>query len=253
MVPQPCAEDRLARLIASEKLLTCGTESRKNYSEIHKDRFADTLRICKDYAQSPSARVLDIGRSELTSYLSSFYRNVETLGIDPALDDGGHREQGAMASVKHITFDLLNSPDFSLWPVCGPYDLIVFSEVIEHLHVAPEFVLAFLRSLLSPSGALICTTPNAVEIGKRLRMLAGRNPYERIRLYATNPGHIREYTQKELIEIGLSVGLRCRDHIYFDWRHGSRKHWLKTMLIRLLRFRPSFRSSQVCVLSPIPD
>ena len=246
---QQCADDRLARLIESEKLATCGQGSRRTYSDIHKRRFADTLHLCKAYAPDPSARVLDIGRSELTSYLSTFYWNIQTLGLDLALDDGGHREQGGMNSLKHIRFDLLESSAPSAWPDCGPFDLIVFSEVLEHLHVAPEFVFAFLRSLLSPAGVLMCTTPNATEIGKRLRMLAGRNPYERIRLYAGNPGHFREYTQKELVEIGCGAGFHCEDHMYMNWQHGSGRSWLKATLAWLVRSYPSFRSSQVCVFS----
>jgi hypothetical protein len=137
------------------------------------------------------------------------------------------------------------------WPDCGQFDLIVFSEVIEHLAVAPEYTLAFLRSLLTGRGVLICTTPNAAEIAKRLRMLAGRNPYERLRLYALNPGHIREYTRQELCQIAESVGLRCLQHGYFDWPSGEKKsrgavRWLGA---KLLRAYPPFRPFQAIVLT----
>ncbi len=251
MVHREYAEESLSHLVEAERRITCGRASMQTYAEIHQRRFADTLRICREYAPETSARVLDIGRSELTAYLAGFYRDVQTLGIDPTVDDGGHREQTAMTVMRHITFDLLDASRPAAWPKCGPFDLIVFSEVIEHLHVAPEFVFAFLRSLLSPDGVLVCTTPNAVSAGKRLHMLAGRNPYERLRLYATNPGHIREYTREELVEIGLRAGLRCRSHVYFDWPHGKPNRGPKAVAARLVRSYPPFRSSQVCILSPI--
>jgi SAM-dependent methyltransferase len=210
-------EHVLTQLLEVEKAKTCGQESKQTYLEMHKTRFADILRLCQSQVPDASARVLDIGRSELTAYLLNFYQNIHTLGLDPSIDDGGHREVSKMDTVPHLTFDLLNSHTISSWPECRSFDLIVFSEVIEHLCVAPEFVLGALSSLLADQGILICTTPNAADISKRLRLVFGYNPYERLRLYSINPGHIREYTKRELREIAHSVGLRCMSHSYSNW------------------------------------
>ncbi|MGH9595790.1 MAG: methyltransferase domain-containing protein, partial [Edaphobacter sp.] len=147
----------------------------------------------------------------------------------------------------HIVFDLLHSDRIATWPACGRFDLIVFSEVIEHLCLAPEYVLAALRALLTDTGVLICTTPNAADLAKRVRLLLGRNPYERLRFYSMNPGHIREYTRQELREIAESVGLQCIQHAYFNWIQPD-EHPIKTLLKRLARSHPSFRSFQACVL-----
>jgi len=185
--------------------------------------------------------------TELTAYLSTFYRDIHTLGLDPQTDDGGHRETQDLRAIPHITFDLLDAPSVACWPECGTFDLIVFSEVIEHLHVAPAFVLAFLRALLSPDGVLVCTTPNAIEITKRIRLLAGRNPYEQIRFYPANPGHIREYTQEELVNIAASVGLDCRSHSFNDWIVAKKSRFLKAAVRRLLSVYPPFRQFQMLV------
>ena len=207
----------LTRLLSAEKTRNCGEDSRQKYAELHRERFADILRLCRSEVPRPQARVLDVGRSELTAHLLSFYRNVQTLGLAASIDDGGHREITSLGGVPHIIFDLLESYDLSAWPQCGPFDLIVFSEVIEHLSVAPEFVLGCLGSLLADGGVLICTTPNAANIGKRLRLLLGRNPYERLRLYPRNPGRFREYTQTELCNIAGSIGLRWKSRCYCNW------------------------------------
>jgi len=245
----PAAENPdllLTHLVEAEKAVTCGPQSAQNYLSTHQLRFADILSLCWSQVPDPYARVLDIGRSELTAYLRTFYKNIHTLGFDPRMDDGGHREVSQMETVPHITFDLLSSASVSDWPECGQFDLIVFSEVIEHLHVAPEFVLAFLGSLLSSKGVLICTTPNAADIDKRIRMLLGRNPYERLRLYSLNPGHIREYTRRELVEIAHSVALDCTSHSYRSW--SQNKKGIKSLLIKLIRAYPAFRPFQMCVL-----
>lgn len=88
--------------------------------------------------------------------------------------------------------------------------------MLEHLWVAPEFVLAFLKHLLTDNGILICTTPNAADISKRIRLTFGQNPYERLRLYTVNSGHIREYTFQELSEVGRRIGLGCVSHSSFN-------------------------------------
>jgi 2-polyprenyl-3-methyl-5-hydroxy-6-metoxy-1,4-benzoquinol methylase len=243
------AENELARMLEAEKAVTCGEESRRSYLSIHRARFAEIMRLCRKYVADPSARVLDIGRSGLTAYLGSFYGNVHTLGLDAGADDGGHRELNPMRAVPHITFDLLRSDRVMDWPDCGRFDLIVFSEVIEHLSIAPEYTLAFLRELLTEKGTLICTTPNAAEIAKRLRLLAGRNPYERLRLYTLNPGHIREYTRRELCAIAESVGLQCLHHGYFDWLPHQDGGLMRRIGARVLRAYPAFRPFQALVLS----
>jgi SAM-dependent methyltransferase len=229
------AEYMLVQLLEAERANTCGEESRQNYVDLRKVRFADILRLCRSYVPDPSARVLDIGRSELTAYLLNFYQNIHTLGLDTSIDDGGHREVSKMDTLPHITFDLLSSHTVSNWPDCGRFDLIVFSEVIEHLWVAPEFVFAALHSFLADSGILICTTPNAADIAKRLR------------LYSINPGHVREYTRQELCEIAHSVGLKLQKSflLWIQNRGGNR---IKAIIMKLLRMYPPFRSFQVCVL-----
>jgi len=244
------AADKLSEMLEAEKARTCGEESQHSYSVRHRERFADVLGLCRKFVPNPSARVLDIGRSELTSYLMTFYRNVHTLGLDPKLDDGGHREVSSMDAVPHIVFDLLHSDRISDWPQCEPFDLIVFSEVIEHLSLAPEYVFAALRAQLTAHGVLICTTPNAADIAKRIRLVLGRNPYERLRLYSLNPGHIREYTARELREIAQSVGFQCVHQAYFNWLPPHNRP-ASAFIKKLARSYPPFRSFQACVLKKI--
>jgi hypothetical protein len=91
----------------------------------------------------------------------------------------------------------------------------VYAETLEHLYTAPVYSLAFLSSFLAEKGILLVTTPNAAMIMKRfILLLKGKNPFEQIRLIGENPGHYREYTMKELIDIGAQCQL---DHIYAEY------------------------------------
>jgi 2-polyprenyl-3-methyl-5-hydroxy-6-metoxy-1,4-benzoquinol methylase len=240
-------QEILLQLMKTEKAQTSSDASRQYYVDLHRERFADILQICRSYVGNPSARVLDVGKSEFTAHLLKLYSNVTTLGIDLSTDDGGHREVSRMETVPHIAFDLLNSNQVDKWPESGAFDLIVFSEVLEHLSVAPEFVFALLNSLLADTGILICTTPNAADVAKRVRLACGGNPFERIRLYSTNPGHIREYTRHELYHIAQSVGLECVRHRYFDWPQSIDRNRIKDTCMKLVRSYPPFRGSSVAV------
>jgi hypothetical protein len=122
---------------------------------------------------------------------------------------------------KHVELDL-NDADR---PPLEPHDLVICSEVIEHLQVALVPVLRYLRAALGEGGRLIVQTPNAASLPNRLRLLAGRNPYEPIRDEPRNPGHFHEYTVGELRDAVTVAGLVVERVItanYFD--HGSRKN-----------------------------
>jgi hypothetical protein len=237
----------LNRLLGAEKARTSSEQARLEYGRMHRARFSEMLTLCRSQVGNSAARVLDIGRSELTSVLKNYYKDVSTLGLEMDADDGGHREIGELAGTPHFCFDLLSAEDVSSWPQCGRFDLIVFSEVLEHLWVAPEYVFGLLRFLLADHGILICTTPNAVGLAKRIRLAIGNNPYETLRLYSANPGHIREYTRQELKEIAGSVGLACKSHRYVHWILGQNAGWIKGVVRQMVYAHGPFRPYQVCV------
>jgi SAM-dependent methyltransferase len=122
---------------------------------------------------------------------------------------------------QHVELDLNDAER----PPLEPHDLVICSEVIEHLQVAAGPVLRYLRDALEDGGRLIVQTPNAASLPNRLRLLVGRNPYEPIRAEPRNPGHFHEYTVGELRDALTAAGLDVERVItanYFD--HGSRKN-----------------------------
>jgi SAM-dependent methyltransferase len=121
----------------------------------------------------------------------------------------------------HVELDL-NDADR---PPLEPHDVVICSEVVEHLRVAPVPLLRYLGEALTDGGRLILQTPNAASLPNRLRLLLGRNPYEPIRDEPRNPGHFHEYTVSELREAFTAAGLEVERILtanYFD--HGTRKN-----------------------------
>ncbi len=227
-------------IITQEIKFTCGLIAEKEYLKQHGNRFKSTFKVCKQILPDSKSSVLDIGRSPFTELLLSHYTNVSTLGFDPKLDDGGHREENTLNTQLHIIFNLDNSKDFEKWPKYNEqFDLITFCETIEHLHSAPEYTVAFLSTLLKPNGKLLITTPNAATLKNRITLLFGKNPFEKIRLYDKNPGHFREYTVSEMTAMGRDLGLRVE--------RCTTINFYKSRFLAVFKFVPSFKDSIVAI------
>lgn len=208
-----------------------------SYEQYHSRRFGYLMRAV-DAVASPGSAILDIGRGPFTSMLSKRYADVTTLGF-------------ACGSAGHIAYDL-NTAARQPIPTDRQFDVVVFAEVIEHLHTAPETVLSRLREIIRPGGHLILQTPNAADLLKRLKLLTGRNPYERIRQDTGNPGHFREYTRAELITLASEAGYTVVSHSYGEYFGCYDRGWRGVVGLPILRavaaLVPSLARGQTLVL-----
>ena len=243
---------RIESLINDEKKKTASSGAQDVYSANHQERFNYILNLSSHLKPDDNISVLDIGRSELTYHLSQRYKDVTSLGLPLELDDGGHREVSDIQHLEHINFDLNKSGNVDLWQerYAHKFDLIIISETIEHLHVAPEFCLLFLHYLLNKQGNIILTTPNAASIHKRIRLLFGVHPYEKIRYYDANPGHFREYTVREMEAIGRAANLRAIEKRLINYRSLNVFESLsafKYVLLKPFENIPGFRDYMIVV------
>ncbi len=231
--------------INTEKKQTCGSESQERYIKDHLQRFEYIFNLNIKLLPQKESRILDVGRSYLSTMLATYYQNVVTLGFDIQDDQGGHREVENV-NLDHIVFDLNESRYVNKWPE-QKFDLIIFSEVIEHLYEAPEFVFLLLSSMLNKNGYLICTTPNFSFLRNRLSCFIGNNPNSKIRFFKENPAHFREYTKVELIEIAKKSELSIYNHEFINFP--IKVTDMKTKIIRSFsNLIPSFRASHILVL-----
>lgn len=185
------------------------SEDQKRYLQIHEPRFQKVISLIGQHLpETEEVKILDVGPSVLTEMIQNRFTDaaIESLGIKGEGRDGGHLPKGVTDNILHHEFDLNLSETAEKWTQPGKYELIVCAEVIEHLYTAPEHLFRFLKSLLKNDGILILQTPNAAALIKRLTLLGGKNPYERIRLNNENPGHFREYTSEELLSLARDAG-----------------------------------------------
>lgn len=189
-------------------------DKQNGYLHYHAPRYDALLTLLSKY-HKPGFRILDIGRSPFTKIAQmTIGENVDTLGFESdGKTDTGFNYQYDLNRSQHPDGYRLDLPD---------YDVIVFSEVIEHLYTSPALVLNFLKTILSDSGVIILQTPNAVVLHKRLQFLLGSNPFNLIAENNLSPAHFREYTMKELSlycrQCGLQIVEKSHEN-YFDYRY----------------------------------
>ena len=174
---------------------TLADEAQRYWRE-NGDRIAQNLSDVRALCANHSVkRVLDIGPSYQTVIFKKLFPEIalETMGWED------HRYRPSPDTVHHA-LDLNHTAMPESCAVPPPVDLILFLEVIEHLHTSPGHILRYLFRCLNPGGIIVITTPNAAFLRNRWRQLKGYNPYELIREDGSNPGHFRELTRTELIK-----------------------------------------------------
>lgn len=177
------------------------------YWQRHRPRYRYLMDLLEHMrANHAFHRILDIGMGFQTLLISKLFpeSRVDCLGI---YEDDRYRPANA------FTFHAMDLNDVALKEhpqaaASGPFDLIVFMEVLEHLYTPPETVLRFLASILRDGGVIVITTPNAAWLKNRIKMLCGKNPFEMLKSDRKNMGHIREYTKLELERSLAAAGLK---------------------------------------------
>lgn len=83
------------------------------------------------------------------------------------------------------------------------FDLVLFSEVMEHMVYDPQVYLRKFLKVLKPNGYLLVTTPNAVHLKHRLMLLCGKSQYFPLFQFdgSIYHRHNREFTLSELKEV----------------------------------------------------
>ena len=162
------------------------------YYTASKERFKYILK----YLQSNNLhnkKILDIGVCKFTYILKQIYPELDITALDFQNHENQVMAHGIHFMLYNLEKDSDNSPD-------NAFDIIIFSEVIEHLAISPRLVFKKLRAMLKKDGILITTTPNFLSFANRFKCLIGVSPLEEVRENLQNPGHFREYSMKELKE-----------------------------------------------------
>lgn len=190
------------------------------YLTFHRQRFKELHGLVASLDRGrPIRRVLEVSTMMYTTGLWKHYlkelAHLSTIDL-PAQQGGPTPESVTKQGVDvHMEVDLnkvdLDTLALDLTRQGGGYDLIVATEVIEHLQRDFSEVASFVLKCLNPNGVAIVSTPNAVNETHLLFAFNGRNANHRFLGYNANHAghfHFREYSMAELREDVAKVGGR---------------------------------------------
>ena len=205
----------------SDRKLIIGQQE---YGKQHKQRFwelANAMGLLLQGTAQP--QVLEFGVSEFSGLYGKLFPHMQFNTSDrPTADDYiGFTEAVCKQLVggDHLPLDLTDTQalsDFSKQQ-SGRFDLILLTEVLEHLCIHPVDILRPLIKALSSQGLLYLTTPNFFALDKRQLMQRWLNPQE---VYPEADGnwdghhHHREYCLTEMLPFIEQAGGSLKGFYY---------------------------------------
>jgi methionine biosynthesis protein MetW len=155
----------------------------------------------------PQTRVLDIGCA--SGYVMAMLRDKRGchctgIEIDYEAAKAAEREgfrvivEPAARAVKRV-------------PQLGPFDYVIFADVLEHL-ADPDVVLRDSARLLSGDGRVIVSLPNIVSLRARLRILRGKWEYEDFGIF--DRSHLRFYSIEGGRRLLATTGFKILEQAY---------------------------------------
>jgi SAM-dependent methyltransferase len=201
-VREPVIDARTFDQVAQESIPETGemAPSQVQYLSIHRNRFYEIDCIISNLLRQQVANhtgVMDFGLSINSFILRRLFPSIKLSVADrPAIC------VPANTFYKTFVVDLLDDRLDTI-DLNQKFDIIIFSEVIEHVLVHPVNVIRFLLRHLTPHGHTIITTPNLFSQAKLQRISRRQNPLppypaEYKRAHAPH-FHIREYCMSETL------------------------------------------------------
>jgi SAM-dependent methyltransferase len=169
------------------------------------ERSYDFKRIIKSIPVLPGTiRILDIGTTPFTLFIKKKFPEYDVWALDRTnlMED---RCKRAGIQLKVCDLDNVSIPFEDEY-----FDIVIFTEVLEHVFAPPTSILTEIKRIMRPSGKLILSVPNIATLSKRIRLLFGitplPNPDKQMKKeWVHGHGHIHEYTRKEILSLCKSA------------------------------------------------
>jgi SAM-dependent methyltransferase len=133
----------------------------------------------------------------------------------------------------------------------GSLDAITCFESMEHWHHSPKRLFGALKTALKPQGLFLLSTPNCVDLKRRVAVAFGHGAWSSIESWyesETFRGHVREPDVPDLLHIARDMRLTKVETLGRNWWAYTRfdNNPLKPVAIvvgHMLRLRPSLCST----------
>jgi len=192
-----------------------------------KELYAKTLFDVSEYADMAAERprkILEVG-----SFLGIVSIVLSKLGFDMSATDIPEFMDNVKLQKKllehNISFRAVNLKHYSLPYDDNTFDIVVISEVLEHLNFNPLPVIQELNRIIKKGGLLYLTVPNIARFDRRKKILLGKSILTPIKDYyfQLDPKkdmivglHWREYDMSEVKDMLEGMGFQVIRQEYFQ-------------------------------------
>jgi len=168
-----------------------GLSAPPDYCSRYRSRYKTLMKRFCDLASPSPMDVLDIGGGQLALLCKKLWN-----------------DRACVADLLPPLFAYLETQGVETvqWNLCKPlqplvarFDIIFFSEVIEHLPLPGHIALEKLRRALKPNGIVICSTPNFYRLRNLVYLALGLRIHDYFHMPEDRGlGHVIEYSRDHL-------------------------------------------------------
>ena len=175
----------------------------EHYLEIHKARYQETLDLL---GPGNNRRLLDVGAFPGHLSVATHHLGYQVYTLTGKAESSTCLHLIEERFLEHQISLALADVESDLFPYDDEFfDVVLASEIIEHLHFNPYRLLREAFRVLKPGGYILLSTPNLSRLDNLLRLWHERSIHSEIkgRFYESfssilSARHIREYTALEL-------------------------------------------------------
>ena len=183
-------------------------ETDMNYLRHHMDRFINTYnRFDKTWDRSKGTRLLDIGAHWLHQSMVFKYGGYQVVAADLPMTFGVDdvRSLASQHDIELVGYEDLSAPDCLKAIPSDSIDVVLMSEIIEHITFNPMAMWKEIYRVMKPGSRIVVTTPNyyrtggrAWRINKFLQGLGSGITVTEILTIHTTGHHWKEFSRREL-------------------------------------------------------
>lgn len=183
--------------------LGCDKDKEIAYMEDHRYRFEQVANSIGD--SSDPISILDIGTTPFTMFIKAAHPHYEVASLDRTnLMEDRCRAKGIQLKVCNLDDEPMPFED-------DCFDVVVFTEVLEHIFAPPSDILKEVRRIMRVGGKLILSVPNIAVLSNRIKLLVGITPLpnpdgQMKKGWVHGHGHVHEYTMKEIASLLTACG-----------------------------------------------
>ena len=203
------------------------------YYHIDKERYWQTIKFIHDAGLHTSENIIEIGGGQIAILLTALFQSRCTVADISESFSQVFKKLEIPFHVGNLTQDPVVADDVK------PFDLIIMLEVIEHIPVPPYRTFEMLKPLLKPQGKIFLTTPNLFRLRNIIRMIIGRDIFDRfiLPMPGVGLGHQMEYSKDHLSwqfdHAGFAVDWMVHDQLG-QLGHTRRARFFRRLLSPLL-------------------